>query len=93
MSAYTFEPGVAYWFNACVPGGGRFLAVAADHEGGEVAFVRPKALLSGTPRNIDGRETVFVRGEDGQMFFASAAARESVTAAAKILTEIESAKN
>lgn len=81
----SFEPGVAYWFNACVPGGGKFLAVATEREDGEITFVEASALLVGRPRKIDGRETVIVTAKNGREYFASSAASEDVKAAGRIL--------
>jgi hypothetical protein len=81
----SFEPGVAYWFNACIPGGGKFLAVATEREDGEITFIEASALLVGRPQNIDGRETVIVTAENGREYFASSAAFEDVHSAARIL--------
>lgn len=87
--SFEFEPGAAYWFNSCMPGGGKFLAVAAERNDGEVTFVRPADLLTGDLRIIDGRETVVVKAKNGLDYFSSSAARESVAAAGRVLNDID----
>lgn len=92
MAVGAFEPGRAYWFISCNPGAGKFLAVAAGKDGDEATFVRPYELLSGTPRWMDGRETVVVKGEDGNDYFASSASVENISAAARVIEEIKKAR-
>ncbi len=82
MSA--FERGGSYYATACM-GGGQFVVTVSGRVGDRPIFVAGKPLAAERLMVMDGREFAYLRGEDGQTYTVSSAAKADIEGAVHLL--------
>lgn len=82
----TFNQGASYYANASLGDGQFVVTVAGRTKRGIPIFRAGDTIVADRVMSIDGREFAQLRGDDGQLYGVSSAARADIQSAAELLT-------